>query len=85
MNMKENCENEPGTWAYELKEHWDLFTDSVWRAFSAFEEETRKIGHENKVDKFKWREYLLWDMQRRHEEEIANMKCQLLVMIVSKK
>lgn len=62
-------ENDPSTWEHTLKTHWDIFTEYTWKAFSVFEEETRKIGHENKVDKLKWREYLLWDMQRRHEEE----------------
>ena len=69
MKMEENYEGVPGTWAHTLKEHWDIFTEHTWRAFSVFEEETRKIAHENKIDKFKWREYLLWDMRKRHEEE----------------
>lgn len=67
--MEDDFEKVSGTWAYTLKEHWDDFTNHSWQAFSVFEEETRKLGHENKIDKFKWREYLLWDMQRRHEEE----------------
>ena len=64
-----NIEDDPSTWEHTLKAHWNTFTEFAWRGFSVFEEETRKIGHENKVDKLKWREYLLWDMQRRHEEE----------------
>lgn len=71
--MKMNVEEDPNTWAHTLKEHWKIFTDHTWHAFSVFEEETRKIGHENKVDKMKWREYLIWDMQRRHEEEKNGM------------
>lgn len=30
----------------------------------------RKEGHENKIDRLKWREYVLWDMQKKHDEEI---------------
>ena len=71
--MKMNVEDDPSTWAYALKNHWDVFTKHTWEAFSHFEEETRKIGHENKVDKMKWREYLLWDMQKRHDEEKNGM------------
>lgn len=67
--MEIDYENDPETWAFELKKHWDIFTEHTWKVFLAFEEETRKIGHELKIDKFKWREYLLWDMLRRHEEE----------------
>jgi len=63
-------ENDPLTWEFSLKEHWNIFTEFAWKGFYAFEEETRKIGHENKIDKFKWREYLIWDLQRRHNEEV---------------
>lgn len=31
----------------------------------------RELGHENKIDRFKWREYVLWDMQKKHEEEVT--------------
>lgn len=72
MNEEIDAEQVPGTWAHTLKEHWDIFTNHTWYAFSKFEEETRKIGHENNVNKFKWREYLLWDMQRRHDEEVKD-------------
>jgi hypothetical protein len=54
-------EDVPGTWAYELKKHWD--------AFNAACEYMRGRGHENKISAYKWREYVLWDMQRRHDEE----------------
>jgi len=67
-----NPKDVPTTWEYNLNEHWIAFSALAWKGFSIFEEETRKIGHENKVDKFKWREYLIWDMQRRNDEEMSH-------------
>ena len=54
------------TWAYILKQHWDVFN----RICDEWNEE----GHQGKLDKYKWREYILWYMQRRHDEEIKKVK-----------
>ena len=72
-----NYQEEIRTWEDELKKHWDIFTEFAWIGFSAFEEETRKIGHESKVTKMKWREYLIHDLQRRHNEEVSESKTAL--------
>lgn len=70
-------DGEPQTWEEVLREHWEIFCKHTWYGFSVFEEETRRIGHENKVTKMQWREYLIWDMQRRHEEEKNGLgKCE---------
>lgn len=64
-------ENVPGTWAYELREHFKAFSDACWVSFNNACEDMRKHGHENKVDALKWREYVLWDMQKKHEIEVG--------------
>lgn len=64
-----NVEDDPTTWAYELKQHWDSFSDGCWISFNKICEVMRENGHENKIDRIKWREYVLWDMQRRHDKE----------------
>lgn len=61
----------PGTWDYELRKHFEAFTKVAWVAFNNASERMRKEGHENKVSKIKWREYVIWDMQRRHEKELT--------------
>lgn len=71
--MTEDAENTPGTWAIELKNHWDHFTDYTWVGFEMFVDDSLKRGHQNKIDKMKWREYLIWDLQRRHQEEVDGM------------
>ena len=67
--MTEDFESIPGTWAYELKQHYDAFCGACWKGFNAACEDMRAKGHENKVGRMEWREYVLWDMQRRHNEE----------------
>lgn len=67
-------ENVPGTWSYELKKHWDAFSENCWKGFNSCCEEMRKTGHENKISKESWRQYLIWDMQRRHDEEEKSSK-----------
>lgn len=62
-------ENDPSTWAYILKKHWDDFSESCWSAFNKFCEDTCREGHDNKISVLKWREYVLWDMKRRHHKE----------------
>lgn len=60
MNKEEiNYENVPGTWAKVLYDNWLAFNDVV----RGMDDSGGKVPHE------KWREYILWDMQRRHEEE----------------
>ncbi len=66
INEYENIE---GTWSSELKKHFDAFSNACWISFNAACEDMRLHGHENKVDKFKWREYVLWDMQQKHDRE----------------
>jgi hypothetical protein len=51
----------PGTWAYELEQ--------PWKAFNACVYEMWEYGHDKKVPYLNWREYVLWDMQRKHNEE----------------
>jgi hypothetical protein len=67
---EENHENVPGTWAHALREHFNAFTLHCWRGFDASCELMREIGHENKIDRYKWRDYVLWDMKRMHDEEV---------------
>lgn len=67
---QENYENDPSTWAYELRQHFNAFSEYCWKGFNSACEEMRKIGHENKVDRLKWREYVLWDMQKKHKKEV---------------
>lgn len=62
-------EDVPGTWSNELRKHFDAFTKYCWLGFNKACEEMREKGHENKVPKMEWREYVLWDMQKKHEEE----------------
>ena len=71
--MKEiDYEIVPGTWAYELREHFEAFTKYCWDGFNRCCEEMREKGHENNVDRLKWREYVLWDMQKKHRAEVKN-------------
>jgi hypothetical protein len=69
-DLPTDFESVPGTWAFELKNHWDAFSDLAWRAFDKYVDSTRGLS----LDKMKWREYLLWDMCRRHKEEVKNGK-----------
>ena len=62
----------PGTWDHELRKHFDCFSEACWRVFNQATEEMREIGHQNKVTKEAWREYVIYDMQRRHDEEVKN-------------
>lgn len=57
--------NVPGTWSYELNEHFKGFSQYCWDGFDKCSESMREEG----VDKMNWREYLLHDMQRRHDFE----------------
>ena len=52
-------EKVPGTWAKVLKDNWLAFNDVV----RMMDDSNGKVPHE------KWRDYILWDMRRRHEEE----------------
>lgn len=62
----------PGTWDYELRKHFEYFTAACWRCFNAAVEEMREKGHQNKVTKEAWRDFVIYDMQRRHDEEVKN-------------
>ena len=73
-SMTNEFENVPGTWSYILKNHFDAFTQGCWKAFNTACEDMREKGHENKVPKMKWREYVLWDMQKKHDEEVSKDK-----------
>ncbi len=73
LSMKMNeFEDDPETWAYELKKHFDAFSEACWRSFNKACEEMRERGHENKVDRLKWRQVVLWNMQDRHDHEELN-------------
>ena len=75
-NENIDYEKVPGTWAHELREHFEAFSQHAWDGFNRCCEEMRKNGHENKIDRFKWRAYVLWDMQKKHDEEVNGMdKC----------
>lgn len=68
-----NYEEVPGTWAFELKDHW--------KAFCAISDLINEKGNQGKVDRLKFREYLLWDMQNRHEKEVndqAQIPCDIV-------
>ena len=57
-----DSENIPGTWAYELKRHWYAFNECV----RCMDDSKGKVAH------IKWREDILYDMLRRHNEEVKN-------------
>lgn len=57
-----NYEEVPGTWAKVLKDNWLAFNQVVRQ----MDDSNGKVPHE------KWREYILWDMRRRHDEEEKN-------------
>jgi len=59
-----NFDNIPGTWACELKQHFLAFSHACWIGFNNACEDMRKNSHENEVDRIKWREYVLLDMQK---------------------
>lgn len=65
-----DAEKDPTTWAYGLRAHFNAFSEGCWRSFNLVCDEMNRLGHENKLNKFKWREYVLWDMQQKHEEEM---------------
>lgn len=67
---KDDPENSPDTWAYELREHFNAFSRCCWEGFNSACEEMVRIGHENKINSLKWREYVLWDMQKKHDAEL---------------
>ena len=54
----------PGTWAHILDQHWIHFNEWV----RILDDSNGKVPHE------KWREYILWDMQRKHDEETKGGK-----------
>lgn len=62
-------ENGLGTWDYELQEHFKAFTAFCWEGLNASCNEMVEEGHEGKVPFYKWREYVIYDMQRRHDKE----------------
>lgn len=72
--MKEEIDYEkvPGTWAHELRKHFDAFSDGCWRAFNHACGAMKDKGGMLTTDKYKWREYVLWDMQKKHDEEVKN-------------
>ncbi len=55
------------TWEIILNAHWKAFTDYLWMAFNKYVAEMD--DSDGKVPFEKWREYILYDMQRRHDEE----------------
>jgi hypothetical protein len=57
-------ENIEGTWAKVLKNNWLAFNDVV----RSMDDSNGKVPHKA------WREYILWDMQRRHDEEIGKIE-----------
>lgn len=61
MTEETDASKIPGTWAYELDQHW--------KAFNACVNEMWVCGHEKKIDYWLWRDYVLWDMQKRHNDE----------------
>ena len=65
-----DAENTPGTWAFELKQHYDKFNEFLWKEFNKYCHISNEKGHNNVVEYNKWREYILWDMQRRHTQEV---------------
>ena len=84
--MRNDFENINGTWAFTLKKNWDQFNDVLdmikdseefdanWRAFNRVIDELNDLGPNAKIDRkayrLKFRDYLLYDMYRRHEEEM---------------
>ena len=52
-------EKDHGTYAYHLLEHWKAFNSSV---------DAMLMGDKT-TNRYKFREYMLWDMQRRHDME----------------
>lgn len=59
MKDPREFEKVPGTWAKVLYDNWLAFNVVV----REMDDSDGKLPHE------KWREYILYDMQRRHDEE----------------
>jgi len=57
-----------GTWAYELRQHFDAFSNACWKGFNSACEAMK----DEPMDKYKWRGYVLWDMQKKHREEVKS-------------
>jgi hypothetical protein len=57
---KVNYEKVPGTWAYEMKNNWLAFNSVC---------DEMQDGYEKRVDRIIFREFVLKDMQERHEKE----------------
>jgi len=66
---RQDFEKVKGTWAHELREHFNGFSQFVWDGFDRAIELMRDKGGMKAVDKFAWREYVLWDMQNKHDKE----------------
>jgi hypothetical protein len=76
---QQKYENIPGTWAFELKKHFQAFTDSLWITFNKIiekmnENELPTLTPEER-EKFifqNFRSYILYDMQKRHDADEAD-------------
>ncbi len=60
------------TWEQILDRHFKGFTDGVWNVFNAYM--TEILEKEYGMDKMKFRDYVIWDMKRRHDEEVKEIK-----------
>lgn len=75
-DKKKYCDYEdiPGTWSHELKNHFKAFLNLCWEGLNRSSDLMLKEGHDNKIDRLKWREYVLYDMQKRHDFEVNGNK-----------
>ena len=62
--MKENMQTQQEI----LDKHFKSLTDFTWKAFDDYVTEMMKKNYG--MDRMKFREYVLWDMKRRHDEEV---------------
>jgi hypothetical protein len=53
-----NAELDEGTWAWHHKQHWDAFNDCI-----------REMNSDGTMDHWKLRDYVLYDMNKRHQQE----------------
>lgn len=72
-----DSEKVPGTWAHELRRHFEAFSSGCWRAFNHAADAMNE-ANEGKVDRLKWREYVLWDMRQKHDKEMKDKKGEIL-------
>lgn len=52
---------------------WEEILNRNWTSFNLVCADMNEKGHDNKLDPIAWREYVLWDMQRRHNLDCGKL------------